>query len=206
VATLTVPGTTPYNVTHPTFSGDGTLVAAFIQGGSNARAVWRTDTQEVVTSEADLARLRYYLEGDVLYTNRVDLATIDRLDPYTLEPAAKSLVGHSSALIEVVEDDRHRLVATLSVDGSARLWDEATGHQFGRDLAANGEGLQFLDEGRLLSVPAGDHVSLWNLDTSTWPALACPIAGRNHTREEWDDVGPTTIEYRATCDQFPIDP
>jgi len=31
------------------------------------------------------------------------------------------------------------------------------------------------------------------------------MAGRNLTRNEWEQLGPLTIEYRATCDQFPIE-
>lgn len=49
------------------------------------------------------------------------------------------------------------------------------------------------------------YVSIRNYDASTWPAIACDVAGRNLTRAEWDEFGPRTIEYRATCPQYPLD-
>jgi serine/threonine protein kinase/WD40 repeat protein len=203
--TLTIPGASPGRETHPSFSRDGSLVAAYIQGASNARAVWSTDTFDLVASEAELSRLRFLLAGDVLYTNRLDLATIDRLDPHTLEPIGEPLVGHASALLDVVDDPFGGLVATRAADGSVRLWDASTGRQFGRDLPSRGEGIQFVGDGKVLSVPNGSFVSLWNLDTATWPDLACAVAGRNMTATEWDDFGPETIPYRATCEQHPVD-
>jgi hypothetical protein len=56
-----------------------------------------------------------------------------------------------------------------------------------------------------LVTAAGTHMSIWHLDSTTWPDVACRLAGRNLTREEWAGFGPTTIGYRATCDQYPAD-
>jgi WD40 repeat protein len=39
----------------------------------------------------------------------------------------------------------------------------------------------------------------WNLDTESWPALACRRAGRNLTRQEWARYLPTGLPYKATC-------
>lgn len=48
-------------------------------------------------------------------------------------------------------------------------------------------------------------MTVWNYDTETWADVACDIAGRNLTRDEWETLGPRTIEYRATCDEYPIE-
>jgi hypothetical protein len=79
-------------------------------------------------------------------------------------------------------------------------------------MRAAGEGLQtvngnasFAADGTTLLVQSDDHVSVWNYDRTTWLDIACTLAGRNLTRAEWDELGPRTIEYRATCPQFPTD-
>lgn len=56
-----------------------------------------------------------------------------------------------------------------------------------------------------LVVADDDRVTVWNYDTDTWADIACAVAGRNLTTEEWEQLGPRTIEYRATCEQYPID-
>jgi hypothetical protein len=58
-----------------------------------------------------------------------------------------------------------------------------------------------LDTGRQLGREA---ISLWNFDTDSWADLACRLAGRNMTRDEWEQIGPRTIEYRATCEAYPL--
>ncbi len=64
---------------------------------------------------------------------------------------------------------------------------------------------EFSADGSVLTVPVRDRVVLWNYDTDTWADIACECAGRNLTREECKQFGPRTIEYRVTCEQFPIE-
>ena len=66
-------------------------------------------------------------------------------------------------------------------DGAVRLWDIETGTQIGDAFphdppaeagGAEGETLQ-------LVTAVGDHILIWNLDTSTWYDIACRAAGRS---------------------------
>ena len=102
------------------------------------------------------------------------------------------------------QDGRY-LLSTL--DGSARIWDiesaQLVGSSFPNDIGvvangAEGETLQ-------LVTGVGEHILLWNLETETWPEIACRAAGRNMTETEWDAFGPTDTSYRATCPQYPIE-
>ena len=46
-------------------------------------------------------------------------------------------------------------------------------------------------------------MQIWDLDVDSWGGLACLAAGRNLTRDEWDEVGPRDEGYHATCPQWP---
>jgi DNA-binding SARP family transcriptional activator/WD40 repeat protein/type II secretory pathway predicted ATPase ExeA len=206
VGALTVPDALGPRPTWVTMSDDGSLVAAFLQGLNQAFAIWDTSTLEVVQSGAGFDHLRYFLSGDVLYASRIDLAVIDRLDPRTLEPVGDPLVGHTYALIGATTDTTNDLVSTIAVDLSARVWDATTGEQVGRALPfTGGNETRFSDDGKLLVVPGSESISIWNMDTSTWPDIACEVAGRNLSRTEWERLGPRSVDYRATCPQYPIE-
>ena len=51
---------------------------------------------------------------------------------------------------------------------------------------------------------APSRIEVWNFDTDRWPEFACQLAGRNLTQDEWEQVGPRTIDRRATCEQYPL--
>jgi class 3 adenylate cyclase len=53
-----------------------------------------------------------------------------------------------------------------------------------------------------LAVSVADGVRQWNFDVETWPEIACERAGRNLTREEWDQYLPADDAYHVTCPQF----
>ena len=57
-----------------------------------------------------------------------------------------------------------------------------------------------------LVTSVGDHLLIWNLDTSTWYDIACRAAGRNMTRNEWAQFGPSDTDYRATCSRYDLEP
>lgn len=65
--------------------------------------------------------------------------------------------------------------------------------------------IEYTADGSRLVVGSDDRATVWNYDIDTWLDLACKVAGRNLTRDEWDLLGPRTIGYRASCDQFPIE-
>ena len=92
-----------------------------------------------------------------------------------------------------------------------RVWDLETTTQVGREITRAPQALgNWSGDGRWLTVPVGadertePHLEVWNLDTETWPEIACQLAGRNMTEDEWTEFGPRTIERRATCPEFPL--
>jgi WD40 repeat protein len=125
--------------------------------------------------------------------------------PDTHEPIGAPLVGHRGAVIPLgaaFNADSTRLI-TAGLDGQTLLWDVESRAQIG-DPWPGGEGGAGSPDGRLVITLVGDHILLWDADTGRWAEVACRAAGRNMTRAEWDEFGPTDQEYRATCDQWPI--
>jgi hypothetical protein len=99
-------------------------------------------------------------------------------------------------------DPGGRWLATVGRDGAARLWPLAhldlgrvvlQGHE--REV----ETLAFDGSGRWLATAGNDGiVRLWDLRIESALALACQIAGRNLSDEEWDQyLG--DFAYRETC-------
>ena len=95
-------------------------------------------------------------------------------------------------------------LAGVGVD-DVHVLDIETDQQIGREMPYSGIRIEWSADGSLLTIPGDDRVTLWNFDTDSWDDIACEVAGRNLTREEWEAFGPRTVEYRATCDQYPID-
>jgi hypothetical protein len=86
--------------------------------------------------------------------------------------------------------------------GTVTVYDIATGQQLGRAVPYRPIRVEFTEDGKQLAVASEDRVTIWNFDTESWPDIACDIAGRNLTEEEWEQFGPRTIEYRATCPDY----
>jgi serine/threonine protein kinase/WD40 repeat protein len=132
--------------------------------------------------------------------------TISLLDPETLEPIGRRLVGHRGQVKEFYLDEASGRAVTVADDGTARIWDTNEAKQLGRELPANSGGLRFFAPGaRLLANPGPTGYTVWNYDTDSWPDIACQVVGRNLTRAEWESFGPRDADYRATCEQYPIE-
>lgn len=147
--------------------------------------VFTPDGQRAITLSTrgleirDAADLRTVIEGPVISKGEAKLGRV----------------------LEITTDGRYLKVARLS---GAQLWDaerlEPIGapfpdgpDQWAATLAA--------DTNQLTTV--ADRATLvWNIDLGTWPELACFAAGRNLTREEWEEFGPGG-DYHATCDRWP---
>ncbi len=102
--------------------------------------------------------------------------------------------------------DGNHLLTTF--EPVARLWDVDAGQQIGDAFpnqdgvamgAASGETLQ-------LATAVDGAIQVWNLDVDSWADLACRVAGRNMTQAEWDQLGPSGEQFRATCPHFGSDP
>ena len=89
------------------------------------------------------------------------------------------------------------------------LWDVATGTRIGPNLAGGGgrdrqevrESLMMdlsADGHRLLLTEPGGHVTVWDLDPSSWGQRACALANRTLTPEEWNRFLPGR-PYEPAC-------
>ena len=190
------------------FSPDGKrLVGATAQGHAK---VWDTRTYEVIGEPLSRTRggvqFAYYSpDGRYLLTS-ASSGTIVLRDPFTHEQLGRPLVGHRGSVIPVgaaFNADSTRLI-TAGLDGQTLLWDVESRAQIG-DPWPGGEGGAGSPDGRFVITLAGEHIRLWDADTSRWADVACRAAGRSMTRAEWEEFGPADEEYRATCEQWPGD-
>jgi WD40 repeat protein len=99
-------------------------------------------------------------------------------------------------------------LASGGEDGSIRLWDVQTHQPLGDPLTYNGGqvlSVVFSPDGETLASGAGfdDTIHLWDIDFNSWISRACTIAGRNLSKQEWDEFIGAERPYHRTCPQFP---
>jgi hypothetical protein len=195
-------------------SDDGAMLAAQVDG-ETAGGAWlfaTTQPPAVVDSGTTITSLdiltkplqRPFVSGRSLYVSPPQTNYLSPVDPSTGDVDGPRLVGHTSSITDVAESEAMGLVATASLDGTVRVWDLSTGRPLGRDIRANTQDIVFDARCRLV-VPHNGHLSFWTYDTSAWQEIGCAAAQRNLTRDEWEEYGPTSREYRRTCDQYPIE-
>jgi WD40 repeat protein len=101
-----------------------------------------------------------------------------------------------------------RLLALGDRAGNLTVWDIASRQRIGDAIVAHAPspristgvtGVAFVPhEPALLTVGGDGELVRWELDPATWAEHACEAAGRNLTRDEWDQyVGDEP--YRKTC-------
>lgn len=90
----------------------------------------------------------------------------------------------------------------MGTDGSASLFDLPSGLRLG-DAIPSAAGSAFAaslrPDGRELAVAHADGVQIWDLDPEAQVGAACRIAGRDLTRDEWDEHLGAIAPYRSTC-------
>jgi WD40 repeat protein len=114
------------------------------------------------------------------------------------------LPAPSGGIVRFVAFSPDGAIIAIGGDGDdVTLFDVATRQRLG---TLNGHGgevwpIHFSPDGRRL-VALGWDLLLWNLDPIAWEAMACALAGRNLTFEEWTQfLGDEP--YRKTCPDLP---
>jgi WD40 repeat protein len=126
------------------------------------------------------------------------------LDVASARPLGAPLTGHTALVFDVAFTRDGHTLATASDDGTVVLYDVASEQPIGDPLAAEdgrATGVALTPDGRtLFTSHDGGEVVRWDIDPDSWQRLACTIAGRNLTRDEWRQyLG--NRPYHATCER-----
>lgn len=200
VNSFEIEGASPSAITGPSFTSDGRFVAGSVFNDTGTINVWSTESGDQIVLDDGGGWAGGRLVGDWLAVNLAD-SSILLVDPATSQPVGAPFVNTAGRVTYDVADPTGTLLAAPAGD-AVTVWDIESGLQLGRELPASPLLIEFNADGTLLSVPGTDRITLWNYDQEMWPDLPCELAGRNLTPEEWDQFGPRTIDYRATCPQF----
>ncbi len=182
------------------FSTDSTRLdiysgrSGYVFDGVTGELIWaREETGAIISGPGG----EYYAVTD-------GQATIQLLDQTTREPVGDPYIGHAAEIFNLNFNTDGSLLSSRSADGTVRVWSTESRRQLGGEIdafAANGV-VKWSPDGRLMAYPEVRGMRVWNYDTDSWPDIACEVAGRNLTIAEWDEFGPRTVDYRATCDQY----
>lgn len=186
------------------FSADGALLAV---GRTNDRI----DVLEVATGEqrgppVQGLQAAFIGQSDHLVTGsingglrEVDTATGETIgEPFARVPPAISLES----------DDAGASLAHTDYSGRVRLFDIASRTPIGIPITGS-DSLGYLTyatltpAGDLLALAGPDGVEVWDLDPDHWRVLACRLAGRNLTVQEWETNLPNAGHYQPTCPDWP---
>lgn len=115
-------------------------------------------------------------------------------------------MGHEDSVYSAVLSPNNQIIATGSEDTNVILWDASSGQRIGDALRGHSgivNALAFHPDGSILVSSSYDQsMIVWQIGVDVWIRLACQIANRNLTFEEWNlYIGED--EYRPTCPSSP---
>jgi WD40 repeat protein len=128
---------------------------------------------------------------------------VELLDLVAGEALRPPVVGHTATVWTITYSPDGSRMVTTAADGSASLWDGATGDLLGtvrlpERVTASAE---FASDGHTVVI-ATDYgsVYLWDTSVSHASRFACRLAGRDFTRVEWGEAFGNR-PYQETCRQ-----
>lgn len=200
ITSLDAPGTVAGGeVNAVAFSPDGATVLVF--NGVGGTAFYDAGTGALRRTTTEFA---YASPGPEFLGTADSAGAIVLRDPDTLDVVGRPLLGHNATVLKWAWSADGSKLATVDRNQVARVWDIETFTQLGDEIPFMENWIIWSPNGRDLAVPAADGYLLWNYDTDQWADIACEMAGRNLTKDEWEQFGPRTIDYRATCPQYPL--
>jgi WD40 repeat protein len=190
------------------FSPDGTLLA--FPGPGRTIVLWsiaqRRQEGVPLTGLTSYANaLAFSSDGKLLASGSPD-TTVRLWSVAQHRQVGMPLTGHTDSVSAVAFSPNGTLLASSSFDNTIRLWDVASGQPLGAPLTGDTAvvtSLAFTADGATLySGSADGTIRRWNVDLSAWPRIACQIANRNLTQQEWQHyLGDAT--YQKTCPDYP---
>jgi tetratricopeptide (TPR) repeat protein len=160
---------------------------------------------------AELGPLRHSAAGiHFLFTpDSKRLLTIGSNDIHLVDPVGGQMIAilRTPTLRAVTMDTAGKLLATASGGSGVDVWDLEDGRQLAHlSHEALVEGLAFAPDGRQVATVTSDGtIRLWQLVENELVKLACDLAGRNLTYQEWTLYVPNR-PYGLTCPQWPVHP
>jgi WD40 repeat protein len=118
------------------------------------------------------------------------------------------LRGHANTVNTLAFSEDKQWLATGSDDGTALLWDLTAPHPEEEPIRLSDhqgpvKTLAFSLDSHWLATGSEDNtVRLWLVRFEDLETMACQIAGRNLTQDEWNKFLPQ-LAYRKTCKQWP---
>jgi WD40 repeat protein len=193
---------------YESLSKDGQVLMAQSDGDVS---LWNVPTQKMV----DVIKTKRHITG-VSFSPEKNLiawaskrGSVIELWDVAQKKLLEPLPSEGSSLMLFSPDGK-----TLVEPGDKQLtfWDLATRQPWTIPLEDEFQTLTFSGNGKLLAV-AGTKgkdpeskigvIKLYNLDTSSWPGIACRIANRNLTRREWRAyMG--DLPYQPVCPNLPV--
>jgi WD40 repeat protein len=175
------------------FSPDGKVLAS--AGMDKKLMIWNVDTRQPIAGPLDCyeqARLAFSPNGEILaYSGPAnDIVLFDVATGQT-----KAFSGHEQLVTCIAFSPDGRMLASGSWDKTVILWNVVpdrkrfTLQMIGSPLKGHKDtvtSLAFNFEGnKLASASKEGSIILWDVDIQSWLNLACKIANRNLTDEEW---------------------
>jgi WD40 repeat protein len=188
------------------FTSDGSLLivpmgfddGAFLSWDTNARAIVRTTPSvDGGVYAADISN-----DGRSLVTGATD-GIVHLWDVASGASIGTPLTGLKpfADTVDISPDGS----AVVGADGSGDvlLWDVTTGTVIAGPLpgpsSQEAVAASFISDGRsVVVVSVTGSAWLWDVDPSDWETLACEVAGRSLTQQEWQEFLPDR-RYHATC-------
>jgi WD40 repeat protein/DNA-binding SARP family transcriptional activator len=194
-------------VSNVAVSPDGTLLAVEL---FNPDALLLVDnkTRTVIATLPDVdahLQLKFSPDGSLLAAGGTN-GLVTLIDPAARRTVSTPLRGVDGPVLSLAfSPDGSRLV-TSSTDGTVQLWDVPTHQRLARVTpGAPGHWVfAWFDHDGATIVAADDRGGIWSTpaEPDEWERRACDIAGRNLTRDEWEELLPNH-SYHATCSTHP---